>query len=33
MNNEKQNCKVVIVQEFSVYSIKLNIHTKSQKIQ
>ena len=26
-------CKVVIVQEFSLHSIRLNIHTKSQKIQ
>ena len=26
-------CKVVIVQEFSLYFISLNIHSKSQKIQ
>ena len=26
-------CKVVIVQEFPVYSIRLNIQTKLQKIQ
>ena len=29
----QENCKVVIVEEFSVYSTSLNINTKSQKIQ